>query len=226
MKDKMDLNELPEMVQEIVLNLKERYPVLDGCCDALIQSYLAIVNNFDQKGILYLCGNGGSFADAVHIKGELAKSFEANRPLRDPEIIQKLQSSEVGQKLIEELEMGFPVVVLGESHALRSAYENDRDATFHYAQELSAFVQHLQPGILFGISTSGNAENVVAAMTLAKAYGIKTISFTGPKGGQLAQLSDIDWRVPDGDCPWKVQELQLPLYHALCLMIESHYFGK
>jgi len=113
--------------------------------------------------------------------------------------------------------------VLGESHGLRSAFENDRDPRFSYAQELNSFVPYIKTGVLMGISTSGNAQNVTAAMTLAGAYGLTTISFTGPDGGQLAKLADIPWRVPGENTP-EIQENQLPLYHGLCMMIEQHFF--
>ena len=224
---------LPDKVHEVLEQTFTRYPLLESSREGLLRAYDAIASVFDQNGILYLCGNGGSFADALHIKGELAKRFETNRPIGDPELISRLNQSEVGKKLSANLEVGFPVIVLGESHSLRSAYENDRDPILSYAQELFSFTplhnrrQHAQedlsmppiPGVLLGISTSGNAENVIAAMTLAKACQITTISFTGPQGGPLAKLADIDWRVP-GDSTAEIQENQVPLYHALCRMIE------
>jgi len=129
----------------------------------------------------------------------------------------------MGKKLIANLEGGFPVIVLGESHSLRSAYENDRDPILSYAQELYSFTPLLRPSVFMGISTSGNAANVIAAITLAQANQFTTISFTGPAGGALAQLADIAWRVP-GDSTAEIQENQVPLYHALCRMIEIHLF--
>jgi D-sedoheptulose 7-phosphate isomerase len=190
----------------------------------LNEVYEVLVDIFARGGILYLCGNGGSFADAMHIKGELAKSFVKPRPVNDSNLTDKLKKSDMGKRLRENLERGLPVVVLGESHSLRSAYENDREGVFSYAQELNAFAERIKPGALLGISTSGNANNVIAAMTLAKAYGLVTISFTGPDGGQMAQIADIAWRAPGENTP-EIQENQVPLYHALCKMIEAHFFG-
>ena len=229
---------LPDNIHEIAEKTFSRYPSLVGSREGLLRAYDAIAAVFQQHGILYLCGNGGSFADAMHIKGELSKRFETSRPLRDPELISRLNQNDIGKQLIANLEVGFPVIVLGESHSLRSAYENDRDPTLAYAQELYSFTplhnrkQHAQEdlsmppiaSVLMGISTSGNAANVIAAMTLAKATQFTTISFTGPQGGPLAQLADIDWRVP-GDSTAEIQENQVPLYHTLCRMIEIHFFG-
>ena len=208
---------LPDAIQIILENVFTRYPSLVGAQEGLLLAYDAITTVFEQHGILYLCGNGGSFADAVHIKGELAKRFETNRPIRDPGLIARLHQSEIGKKLIANLEGGFPVVVLGESHSLRSAYENDREPTLAYAQELYSFAS------LHHQNQHAHA-SVIAAMTLAKAHQFTTISFTGPQGGPLAELADIDWRVP-GDSTAAIQENQVPLYHTLCRMIEIRFFG-
>jgi D-sedoheptulose 7-phosphate isomerase len=215
---------LPDAVKAIVGRISQRSGLLDDSEQVLIGVYRAVVDVFEQGGILYICGNGGSFADAIHIKAELTKSFERPRPITDPKVKARLKGSKIGAALLENLEVGLPVVVLGESHGLRSAYENDRDPIFSYAQELNAFAGHLKTGALLGISTSGNAKNVIAAMTLAKAYELVTISFTGPDGGQLAQTADIALRVP-GDCTARIQENQIPLYHTLCRMIEAHFFN-
>ena len=217
-------NPLPDNIEKIVARLVEGFPLLKKSCAGLIATYHALVETFSNGGILYLCGNGGSFADAVHIKGELGKRFILSRPIRDTKVIDNLKSLPNGEKILKELDMGLPVIVLGESHALRSAAENDSDPVLAYAQELNAFAPHLPGGALLGISTSGSAKNVIAAMTLAKAYEMVTVSFTGPQGGQLSQISDIDWRVSGGSTAG-VQENQLPLYHALCEMIEAHFYG-
>jgi D-sedoheptulose 7-phosphate isomerase len=215
---------LPPQVKEIADETLRRFPGLESAMAGLEKSYRTVVSTYEKGGIFYLCGNGGSFADAVHIKGELAKSFMKKRPLMDAEIISELNKTNEGKMLVDTLEMGFPAVVLGESHSLRSAFENDRDPVCSYAQELLSFVSHIPCGMFLGISTSGNAKNVAAAMTLAKAYKIPAISFTGPKGGRLSELADIDWRVP-GAITAEIQENQLVLYHALCRMIEAYFFS-
>ena len=219
-----DASSLSRPVAAIVERVFSRYKDLSESRRGLERAFWSIAEVLADDGVLYLCGNGGSFADAVHIKGELAKSFVRNRPITDATLRARLPKFERGERLLAELEMGFPVVVLGESHALRSAYENDRDPLLHYAQELNSFAAHLRPGVLMGISTSGNAENVCSAMTLARAYDIRTVSFTGPGGGKLAELAEIDWQVR-GDSTSEIQEHQVVLYHGLCMMIEAHFFA-
>ena len=205
---------------------KAKLPYLEEHKDdiVLLEVIQTIVGNFREGGILYLCGNGGSFADAMHIKGELAKSFEISRPIQDDQVKECLQQSELGKELSGQLEAGLPVIVLGESHSLRSAYENDREPKFAFAQELNSFAGSIKKGVLLGISTSGNAENVIAAMTLANAYDLTTISFTGPDGGKLAKLADLAWHAP-GDSTAEIQEHQVILYHRLCRIVEAEIFG-
>ncbi|HEX9933669.1 MAG TPA: SIS domain-containing protein [bacterium] len=215
---------LPKAIQAMVDGLFRRRADLTGAREGLIQTYWALAELFAAGGIFFLCGNGGSFADAVHIKGELAKSFEKSHPISSAEVLAELEQSDLGRELAGQLEQGFPVIVLGESHSLRSAFANDTQSQYSYAQELNAFAAYIKCGVLMGISTSGNSRNVNAAVTLAKAYRYKTIGFTGPIGGELSRLADIIWRVPGGSTA-EIQENQAPLYHGLCRMIEAHFFG-
>jgi D-sedoheptulose 7-phosphate isomerase len=211
-------------VEAVLSRLFLRFPYLEPARAGLRKAYEVSAANFEAGGLLYLCGNGGSFADAVHIKGELAKCFMLKRPIREKTILDNLRVMKADPVFATELERGLPVVVLGESHSIRSAFANDKNPLLVYAQELLSFIDRLDKGVVLGISTSGNAQNVIAALTLAKAYGIETISFTGPGGGQMAKLADVDWRVP-GDCTPDIQENQLPLYHAYCMMLEAYFFA-
>ncbi len=215
---------LPSQVAEVVAEMLGRFEFLESAREGLEKSYRAIVKTYEAGGMFYLCGNGGSFADAIHIKGELTKSFMIRRSLTCGPVYETLQATAEGRELAEKLEPGFPVIVLGESHSIRSAYENDRDPVYSYAQELLSFAGHGQPGVLMGISTSGNAKNVTAALRVAKACGLATIGFTGPGGGRLAEIADIAWRVPGKNTP-EIQENQVVLYHALCRMVEGYFFG-
>lgn len=211
-------------VRVLVERLLERRADLGEACEGLVGAYEVLVQTFEAGGILYVCGNGGSFADAVHIKGELGKRFERARPLTDEGVRARMAEAGLAAESIGRLEGGLPVVVLGESQSLRSAYENDQEASLAYAQELNAFAARLGQGVLLGISTSGNAANVVAAAMVAKAYGLGTISFTGPTGGRLAEVATVDWRAP-GASTAEIQENMAVLYHALCRMVEVRFFG-
>lgn len=208
----------------LLADLFGRFPALAPLEAAVRAGLDATIDIFQRGGILYLCGNGGSFADAIHIKGELTKSFASPRPLTDAALTGRLAATDIGRELLANLEMGLPVVVLGESHSLRSAYANDRDPVWCYAQELHAFADSIPHGLLLALSTSGKARNVLGAATLAQAYGMKVISLTGPDGGPLARMADIAWRTP-GTQTFEVQEFHLPLYHTFCLILEARLFG-
>ncbi len=219
---KQFLDQHPDIV-EIIIKFMDRNPQLKSIVDHLIQSYMLIVDCFDNGGKLFVCGNGGSFADSLHISGEMMKSFQRRRNLK-PEDRQKFRALPEGNRLADALEYGFPVIVLGLNHSLKSAIENDIPLPYiGFAQEL--FVLGRTGDVLLGISTSGNAKNIAYAVTTAKAIGISTIGLTGKSGGILAQLVDIPICVP-ADMTHRIQELHLHVYHTLCAIVEAHYFKE
>ncbi|HPK00740.1 MAG TPA: SIS domain-containing protein [Candidatus Hydrogenedentes bacterium] len=214
---------LSTVEQEILDQMLARRPDLEPCVDALLQLHSALVMCYDGGGKLMLCGNGGSCADAMHIAGELCKSFERKRPL-SAQLTAALQQLPHGEALAEHLEAGLPAISLGFNGSLKTAMENDsalRDIAF--AQEALALGK---PGdVLVGISTSGNAANCLMAMSAAKALGAVTVSLTGPRGGKMAEAADIAIKAP-GDSTKVVQEAHLVLYHTFCALIEAHYFPE
>ena len=209
--------------REIIDELLARRSDLAPCVPALEALHRALVACYDAGAKLLVCGNGGSHADSVHIVGELMKSYERRRPLPDA-MARALEGLPWGEELAAHLEGGLPAIALGCSGALKTAVENDsplRDIAF--AQEVCALAK---PGDVFlGISTSGNAVNVLMAMSTAKAAGCKTAALTGPHGGKLAIHADIAIKAP-GASPKVIQEAHLCLYHTVCGLIEAHYFPE
>ena len=217
------MTKLSSIEQEILDGMLERRPDLGECVDALLALHSALVASFDAGGKFLVCGNGGSNADAMHIVGELCKSFERKRPI-PAAMAEKLKRLPFGDELAVNLEAGLPAIALGFSSALRSAVENDsplRDIA--YAQETCALVK---PGdVVMGISTSGNAPNCLMALSTAKAAGAATVSLTGPNGGKMAAFADIAMRAPGGSTK-VIQEAHIVLYHTSCALIEAHYFPE
>ena len=199
-----------------------RHKTLRVVAVELAQAYRAISEALARQGTLYLCGNGGSFSDALHLSGELLKSFVLPRPLSES-FAARLRAQPYGAELAEHLQAGLRVHVLGCNPALSSAVANDIPvAGIAYAQELCALAR---PGdLLLGISTSGRARNVLLAVSLAKAMGITTIGLTGQAPNPLAERVDLPLSVPERET-YRVQELHLALYHQLCLMVEAHFFA-
>lgn len=182
----------------------------------------AIIQSFEKGGKLLACGNGGSSSDSDHIVGELMKSFEIKRPLKQ-ELKEKLveQGGERGEYLAEHLQQGLPAISLTAHTALTTAVANDIDAEVIFAQQVTGY--GVSGDILIGMSTSGNSQNVIDAILVAKAKGLVTIGFTGKIGGKMKDICDILINVPESRTAY-VQELHLPVYHTLCLMVETHFF--
>lgn len=214
---------LTPLEKDVLDGLLARRSDLAGCEESLLVLHGALVHCYDNGGTLFTCGNGGSNADALHIVGELNKSFERRRPVT-PELAAKLRGLPFGEELAEHLEAGLSAHALGFNGALKTAVENDiplRDIAF--AQELNALVK---PGdVLLALSTSGNADNCLMAMSVAKAHGALAVAMTGPHGGKMAAFGDIAVKAP-GDSTKVIQEAHIALWHTMCLLIEVHYFPE
>lgn len=191
--------------------------------DKIEEAAKAIINSFENGGKLLACGNGGSSSDADHIVGELMKSFEMKRPV-DQELKNSLikVSSVRGEYLSDKLQQGLPAISLSAHSALTTAVANDIDADIIFAQQVTGYGN--KGDILIGISTSGNSQNVIDALIVAKAKGLVTIGLTGESGGKMKDICDILINVPAIRTAY-VQELHLPVYHTLCRVVEYHFFG-
>ncbi len=204
--------------------LLERYPVLNKVKQDIIDAYLVLEECYKKDNKLLIAGNGGSAADSEHIAGELMKRFKNFRPI-PVELANKLKEIDPirGEKLAYNLEQGLMAIPLVAHEALSTAYINDVDGLGVFAQQLYGFGR---PGDVFlGISTSGNSKNIINAAIVARALEIKVIGLTGANGGELARMSDVVIKVPENET-YMVQELHLPVYHCLCLMLEDYFFGK
>ena len=203
--------------------LISRYPQLECCRADIIAAYEIIKSCYEKDGKLLIAGNGGSAADSEHIAGELMKRFKTPRPVPQKFADKLMEIDPVrGANLAKNLERGLMAIPLVAHEALTTAYINDVDGLGVFAQQLYGFGR---PGDVFlGISTSGNSKNIMSATVVARALGIKIIGLTGESGGELAHVADVTIRVPESDT-YKIQELHLPVYHCLCLMLEDRFFG-
>ena len=171
-----------------------------------------------------LCGNGGSCADCDHISGELMKGFLKKRPLcEQKKRAMRENYSEIDESMLESLQDALPAISLPSMTALNSAFCNDVDPSLIYAQ--GVFSLGREGDVLIAISTSGNSENVLRAAEVARGLGMTVISLTGEGGGAIAEVADIAIKVPERET-YRVQELHLPVYHAICAEIEQHFFGN
>ena len=203
---------------ESLSELVGRYPKLQNCENAIGQSADLLIRAFKNGHRLYLCGNGGSAADADHIVGELMKGFLKKRPLSDE---RKNAFGKDGTHLANGLMGGLPAISLHSQSALLTAFMNDEDPSLVYAQALYSLGQ--KDDVLLAISTSGNSDNIVYAAKTAKALGMKVITLTGKNPCLLDALSDVIIHVDDSET-YRIQELHLPVYHWLCAKIEDYFF--
>ena len=209
--------------QELAI-LEERYPVLRPLDKELREAFSMMKHCFEKGGKLLLCGNGGSSADSDHIVGELMKAFCKKRKIK-PELLSQLKDlyGDMEASYFENhLEVGLPAISFSSQTALHTAFSNDQDETLFYAQCLLGYGK--KDDLLFGISTSGNAKNVGYALKLAKAMGIPSILLTGKDGGSGKEYADLPIIAPSMET-YQIQELHLPIYHCLCLMVEQYFFG-
>ena len=201
-----------------------RYPKLDSIRQDIINAYLIMEESYSHDGKLMIAGNGGSAADAEHIAGELMKRFKAPRPI-DKSLADRLIKVDPlrGPDLANNLERSLMAIPLVAHEALSTAYINDVDGYGVFAQQLLGFGR--QGDVFLGISTSGNSQNIMNAVAVAKALGIKVIGLTGENGGELARVADVAVRVPETET-YIIQEYHLPIYHCWCLMLEDKFFGN
>jgi D-sedoheptulose 7-phosphate isomerase len=213
--DSKIINRLNQLVQ--------RNPLLISIKEDIYKAYLILEKSFGSGGKLLVAGNGGSAADAEHIVGELMKCFCINRKI-DPEFAQKLVaiSNTKGSKLAQDLEKSLPAIALTNHSALTTAYSNDVNGEEIFAQQLFGYGK--KGDVFLAISTSGNSKNIIYAAIVAKAMDIKVIGLTGI-GGELSALADVTIQVPLKDT-YLIQELHLPIYHCLCMMLEERFFGE
>jgi len=204
--------------------LFERYPCLTVCEKSIDAAYYQLLQCYKSGGKLLIAGNGGSCADSDHITGELMKSFLFRRKL-EPRFEQELKCSfgEKGAELAAQLEGGLPAISLPSMTAINTAYANDVSSQTVFAQLVHTLGN--EHDVFWGISTSGNSKNIALALMTARANHMKSICLTGQNSGSCAQLCDICIQVPERET-FKIQELHLPVYHALCAMLEAELFAE
>ncbi|MBR5910612.1 MAG: SIS domain-containing protein [Bacteroidales bacterium] len=211
-------------MEEQLQLLIERYPKLTVCKEDIKKAYELIETAYRKGGKLLVCGNGGSASDSEHIVGELMKEFKLKRKVYgDHATALKEIDPELGQVLADNLQGALPAISLTAHSSLQTAFMNDVVPELVFAQQVNGYGK--EGDVFLGISTSGNSMNVLYAAVNAKAKGLKVIGLTGCKESKLMKYSDVCIRVPEAET-YKIQELHLPVYHCLCLMLEEKFFGE
>lgn len=202
-----------------VADLIRRYPRLGECQSDITKACEVLLHAAANGGTVFTCGNGGSYSDSQHIVGELMKCFHKPRPVSEGRA-QALRDAagETGEYLASHLEASLPALALGSQGALLTAFANDVDPNLIFAQELEGYGR--EGDVLLCLSSSGNSKNVLYAVQVARSKEIPTILLTGSKGGAISHLVTVTVSVPETDT-YKIQDLHLPIYHTLCLVLED-----
>lgn len=217
------MRELDNRLMKHIDLLVERYPSLESAKNDIVAAYLLLEESYENGGKLLVAGNGGSAADAEHIVGELMKGFKLPRK-PEADFAEKLveENQELGSVLAENLQGALPAIALDGHPALSTAYMNDCEPLLCFAQQVNGYGK--SGDVFLGISTSGNSKNVLYAATTAHAKGMKVIGMTGAKDSKLKDMSDVCIKAPQTET-YMIQELHLPIYHCLCLMLEDNFFA-
>lgn len=190
----------------------KRYPELECCKDDIEKALQLMIETYKNNGKILVCGNGGSASDSEHIVGELMKGFLLKRQVTDERLSQEMR---------ENLQGALPAISLNSQTALMTAFNNDLNPDFVFAQQVYGYAK--ANDLLIGISTSGNSENVLNAVKVANSMGVKSIVLTGKDGGKLKNLATVSICVPANET-YKIQEYHLPVYHYLCAKVEQEFF--
>lgn len=201
--------------ESIFRELFDRYPSLAPCRSDVAAAFEVLLSAYRAGGKVLICGNGGSASDSEHIAGELLKKFKKHRDV--PSAIAERLRPELAAKL----EGSLPAVSLVSMSGIITAFANDVAWETAFAQQVLGLGREVD--VLMTLSTSGNSANCVAAAEVMRAIGGKAVAFTGRRESRLSAVCDVTIRVP-ADETYKIQEFHLPVYHALCAMLEEELF--
>ena len=214
---------MEQNINKHIDTLVVRYPALIVCRESIQAAYDILKDAYTHGRKLLVCGNGGSASDSEHIVGELMKEFKLKREIyKDQAEAMKQIDPELGTILAKHLQGALPAITLTGHSSLTTAFMNDSNPELIFAQQVNGYSK--PDDVFMGISTSGNSRNVLFAAVAAKAKGLKVIGLTGQKDCRLAKLADVCIHVPATET-YKIQELHLPVYHCLCMMLEEHFFA-
>lgn len=195
-------------------NIFERYPELKCCENDIEKALNLIIETYKNGGKVLVCGNGGSAADSEHIVGELMKGFLCKRKVNDDRLSTELK---------ENLQGALPAISLCSQTALMTAFNNDLDPDYVFAQQVYGYGK--ENDLLIAISTSGKSKNVLKAVEVANCIGVKTLALTGGKGGKIKEMATVTITAPSSET-YKIQEYHLPIYHYLCGKVEEEFFDE
>jgi len=185
-----------QIIKEIKESIRVKRIILESLVPQIKELAEAVIEAYRAKKKVILFGNGGSAADAQHIACELVGRFEKERT-------------------------ALPAIALSTNTSTLTAIGNDYGYEAIFARQVEAFVK--EGDIVIGISTSGDANNVLEGLKVAKEKGAKTVGLSGKSGGRLKDLVDLCLIVPSNITP-RIQEAHITIGHIICGIVERELF--
>ena len=193
------MNEQIEYINEIIRAHKKAVDTLETSdLNTIAKAAEAIISALKNGGTIYLCGNGGSAADAQHVASELVNRFESKRK-------------------------ALPAMAFTTDSSIITSVANDDSYDETFARQAEAFVK--KGDILWALSTSGSSPNVLAAVEVAKRKGAAVLAFTGSKESKLERLADI-CLCANNESTARSQEIHQLAYHIICGLVDRAFSAK
>ena len=181
--------------KQIDESIKVKRAFSDELIDSIEKTAQEIIKHLKNGGKLLICGNGGSAADSQHFAAELVSKFKMERK-------------------------ALPAIALTINTSTITAISNDYDFNRIFSRQIEAFGN--KKDVLFAISTSGNSENIIEAISQAKKQNIFTIGLTGSTEGKMKKHCDLIIQIPSTETP-RIQEAHIMVIHILCDLIEQAF---
>ena len=191
----MDADTRKQIIDTIEIHKKLIAELQQNCIEIIAAAAEAIVQTLKKNGTVYLCGNGGSAADAQHIAGELVGRFNRER-------------------------RALPAVALSTDTSILTSIANDYAYENVFARQVEALVR--EGDILWAFSTSGSSANVIAAAKLAKEKRACVLAFTGKTDSPLEKIADICFCAANKSTA-RSQEAHQLAYHIICDLVEQSF---
>ncbi len=186
-------------MESLKSQIEDHIKILNSNKDNIINNIIKISHEinecFNRKNKILIFGNGGSAADAQHIAAEFTGRFVKER-------------------------RGLPCIALTTDTSALTAIGNDYGYEKVFSRQVDALAN--KGDIVFGISTSGNSENVINALQMAKEKECFSISFTGNNGGNISEISDLNVNI-NSNVTARIQELHILCGHLICSIIDQNF---
>lgn len=193
------MEEMKNIVKRsFVESIEAKRRCLERNQESLIRAATMIVEAFNNENKLMIFGNGGSAADAQHIAAEFVNRFMIERP-------------------------PLPAMALTTDTSILTSVANDYTFDDIFSKQIKAL--GMEGDVAWGVSTSGDAANVLAALKIARDRGLRTIGMTGSSGAKMAEVAQVLIMVDAKNTP-RIQECHITMAHIICELADYQLFQR